>query len=59
MASLLAASRMGMSHAWASYCDHLVKRPLITKVITGKHCRGPCCVCMAAAAACCLLTAAC
>ncbi|KIZ06048.1 protein Mpv17 [Monoraphidium neglectum] len=26
---------MGMSHAWASYCDHLVKRPLITKVITG------------------------
>lgn len=35
MASLLAASKSMSASAWRSYCDHLVKRPLVTKILTG------------------------
>ncbi|KAI8467798.1 MAG: hypothetical protein J3K34DRAFT_429281 [Monoraphidium minutum] len=33
MASVL-VSRLG-THAWTAYCDSLVKRPLVTKILTG------------------------
>ncbi|GBF92303.1 hypothetical protein Rsub_05505 [Raphidocelis subcapitata] len=35
MASLLAAGRATMHTAWQGYCDHLGRRPLATKVVTG------------------------
>lgn len=35
MASLIAAGRVHMNHAWQRYCDHLVRRPLVTKIVTG------------------------
>lgn len=35
MASLLAVGRASVGHMWHGYCDHLVKRPLLTKILTG------------------------